>query len=153
MMGDQGGLDQSSYCQYKNANRTFRRLFRRCSKDTLSALDRDIDRETELDSVQFWKMVKSMLKPNNTGAGAAINFNGEICRDWVKITEKWDKYFGDLYKPSKSDIYVEQGRESGSAHVLDTFNNLHPDPSLFVDCDFVKSCIKNCPNRKADGDN
>ena len=59
------GNDYTSYSEYKEAKRQFRKLHRNCSYNYLQEINRNIDAAADIDSPYFWRLFNSKRK-NNT---------------------------------------------------------------------------------------
>ena len=58
------GNDYTSYSEYKEAKRQFRKLHRNCSCNYLQEINRNIDAAADIDSPYFWRLFNSKRKNN-----------------------------------------------------------------------------------------
>ena len=71
--GQPRGNFYPSYTLYKNPKCAFRKKHRFYVGQYLSNLDYEIDKTAEIDSNQFWKLVKTRRKRSNSRAGQKLN--------------------------------------------------------------------------------
>ncbi len=93
------GGEHLSYSEYKDAKRKFRYCHRLCTEAYCDRLDAEIDKTAEMDSNQFWKLIRRRRK-TTMEAGSEIKFDGETVRDASSIVKGWGTYFRLLYTPS-----------------------------------------------------
>ena len=70
-----------SYKEYKNAKKQFRKLHRQCANRYLKLRDEEIDKDADVDSDYFWKLINSRKDKNINRNTAEMVFNGVCFRD------------------------------------------------------------------------
>ena len=90
--GKPRGIDHTSYQEYKEAKRDFRRCHRKYADQILQSQIDEIDRVAEIDS----------RKTSNTSPGTELIFNGQTFNTSKEINKEWAHYFRDLYIPTQN---------------------------------------------------
>ncbi|WAR26033.1 hypothetical protein MAR_011737 [Mya arenaria] len=79
------------------------RLHRNSVNQYLIKLDQELDRKAEVNSEDFWSLVKRRRSSKKNLVGAGLNFDGTVFRDPSVITGKWAEYIQDLYTPMREE--------------------------------------------------
>ncbi|XP_053398165.1 uncharacterized protein LOC128556626 [Mercenaria mercenaria] len=141
-----------SYANYKNSKRVFRRMHRICIENYLTSIDQELDKTAEIDSDQFWKLVRHRKKKSQSKMSSGIKFHDTVVRDREQLTEQWGLYFKSLYSPAESQNFDEQWKYTVTTVVENTFNNIKPDEHVRVLPDDVSKAIETLPKGKACGE-
>ena len=98
----------------------------------LKELDGQINAAAEIDSKQFWRLIKSKWSKSTTSMSAEIKFDGVTYRDPQEINKQWGNYFKNLYTPDEDESFDDNVK-------LQVENELHEiKQHLQVEHDTVK---------------
>ena len=102
--------DETSYKEYKHAKCEFRKLHRKAVAMYLKELDEQINAAAEIDSKQFWRLIKSKRSKSTTSMSAEIKFDGVTYRDPQEINKQWGNYFKNLYTPDEDESFDDNAK-------------------------------------------
>ncbi len=142
----------SSFVNYKNAKREFRRLHRHQVKNYLYNEDRKLDECAELDQNRFWQTFKCKTNKNNC-AGNEMKFGDKTFRDTKSITEQWQFYFESLYTHSNNDAYDSKWEDTINkevTNILSSLEHYHAEP-VKINIETFCDCLKLCQRGKMCG--
>jgi hypothetical protein len=146
-----------SYRDYKQSKSNFRRHHRVQVTEYLRQTEADLDKYAEIDSIQFWKIIKSRRKSKQCEKTHEIRFNDNLCKTPQTINEGWKDHFKSLY--SVSDVVSESDAASDEYYSValrelsdfnsrsDSLNKLN----IHINIDNLTKALKTCKKNKACG--
>lgn len=104
--GKPRGDTQTSYVDYKDKKREFRKRKRAAEKEWQESKYEEIKQAAELDIGEFYRKVRRMRKTGPTTT--KLSYNGYEASTDDSVCELWGKYFTDLYAEQSDDSFSEE---------------------------------------------
>ena len=151
--GKPRGNNFSTYTEYKDAKRDFRKIHRKKVLDYMSKLHEEIDRYAEIDSKLFWQCIKRRQSKARSAVGNELLFNNIVYRDPAQINENWANYFQNLYMPTENEKFDNSSRaqiKEELSNIIDSISTVDCS-NVFVTTEDVKNVCDKSKTNKACG--
>ena len=103
--------NETSYSNYKESKRQFRRLLRQRQSQFAKDENERIDSLVEFDQNGFWKMVNLRRKSKRHTAGLEIKFDEHPVQDPDDIVSGWCGYFTQLYSQTENPNFDDNFKQ------------------------------------------
>ena len=103
--------NETSYSNYKESKRQFRRLLRQRQSQFEKDENERIDSLVELDQNGFWKMVNSRRKSKRHTAGLEIKFDEHPVQDPDDMLSGWCGYFTQIYSQTENPNFDDNFKQ------------------------------------------